>query len=190
MAEPPLIAATRAWVVEHYRMNHYHLENTLEWLLRLEPNASQAMQLAALTHDMERAFEGDDKPVHLDMGGDDAEYYRLHSARSARIVGEFLGAQGADAALIEEVKRLIVAHEIGGWHEANLIQAADSLSFFTVNVDLFVEFIRTGKHTVEQVLSKLDFTLNRIQVPAARELAMPMYQVARERILALQQETP
>ena len=35
-----------------------HADNTLEWLLRLEPDASAALQLAALGHDIDRAIEG------------------------------------------------------------------------------------------------------------------------------------
>jgi hypothetical protein len=185
MADTPLIETTRKWVVEHYTMNHYHLENTLEWLDRLAPAASEAMRLAALTHDMERAFDGPDKPVHENMGDDDAAYYTAHSARSARIVGEFLTEQKADHDLIEAVKRLIIAHEIGGWDEANLVQAADSISFFDVNVGLFEEFIRAGRHTQEEVFAKLEFTLERIQVPAARELALPLYEAAKKRIEAM-----
>ena len=34
-----------------------HAENTLEWLLKLDPAADQALQIAALAHDIERAVE-------------------------------------------------------------------------------------------------------------------------------------
>ena len=34
-----------------------HADNTLEWLLRLQPDAGDALQLAALAHDIERAIE-------------------------------------------------------------------------------------------------------------------------------------
>ncbi|MCP4825755.1 MAG: DUF4202 domain-containing protein, partial [Shimia sp.] len=35
----------------------HHADNTLEWLLRLEPDAGEALQLAALAHDIDRAIE-------------------------------------------------------------------------------------------------------------------------------------
>jgi hypothetical protein len=162
--------------------------NTLEWLDKIAPNATPAMRLAALTHDMERAFDGPDKPVHENMGGDDSAYYEAHSRRSARIVGEFLRKQGADDELVAEVEKLIRAHEVGGWEEANLVQAADSLSFFDVNIDLFLEFIREGRHTVDEVAAKLDFTLARIQVEAAREIARPMYEKAMARLAESQKD--
>jgi hypothetical protein len=177
-----LIEAAHKWVNDNYEMNAYHLVNTLEWLDKIAPDASEAMRLAALTHDMERAFDGPDRPIHENMGGDDAAYYEAHSRRSARIVGEFLREQGADDELVAEVEKLIGAHEVGGWEEANLVQAADSLSFFDVNVPLFLEFIKEGRHTVDEVIAKLDFTLARIQVEAARELATPMYQQAKARL--------
>ncbi|MDL1957887.1 MAG: DUF4202 domain-containing protein, partial [Deltaproteobacteria bacterium] len=34
-----------------------HADNTLEWLLRLAPDAGYALQLAALAHDIDRAIE-------------------------------------------------------------------------------------------------------------------------------------
>lgn len=34
-----------------------HSKNTLEWLLKLKPDADEALQIAALAHDIERAIE-------------------------------------------------------------------------------------------------------------------------------------
>ena len=34
-----------------------HADNTLEWLLRLDPEADDALQIAALAHDIDRAIE-------------------------------------------------------------------------------------------------------------------------------------
>ena len=34
-----------------------HAENTLEWLLKLDPAADQALQIAVLAHDIDRAVE-------------------------------------------------------------------------------------------------------------------------------------
>jgi hypothetical protein len=50
------------------------------------------VRLAALTHDMERAFPGPDSPVLDSL--DDPVYERLHSERSARIVTEWLASHG------------------------------------------------------------------------------------------------
>jgi hypothetical protein len=191
MPDSPLISAARQWVTDVYAYNNYHLLKALEWLERLAPDASEAVRLATLTHDMERAFPGPDQPVHHAIKGfDDHEYNSAHAARSARIVGAWLRKQGADEVLAQEVERLIRVHEDGGWPEANLVQAADSLSFLDVNVDLFLDMVRAGKRTPEEMRVKLDYTYERIQVPHARDLALPYYRRAIERLNALPLEQP
>lgn len=191
MPDSPLITAARQWVTDTYTVNNYHLLKALEWLDRIAPDASEAVRLATLTHDMERAFPGPDQPIHHVLKGfEDQEYNAAHSARSARIVGAWLWEQGADETLVREVERLISVHEDGGWPEANLVQAADSLSFLEVNIDLFLNMMRSGKRTADEVFSKLTYTYERIQVPHARELALPMYEQAKERVAALQAELP
>ncbi len=34
-----------------------HAENVLEWVLKLKPDADEALQIAALAHDIDRAVE-------------------------------------------------------------------------------------------------------------------------------------
>jgi hypothetical protein len=182
--ESPLVAAAKQWVLENYPYNSYHLLNSLEWLDRIAPNSAEAVRLATLTHDMERAFPGPDQPVLKSLV--DAEYHAAHSARSARIVGEWLRAHGAEEPLTRQVEALIGVHEDGGWPEANLVQAADSLSFLDCNVDLFLDRVRAGKWTAADVRAKFDYSYDRIQVPAARELALPLWQRACARLAALE----
>ena len=79
-----LVESARQWVVEHYPYNRDHLVRSFEWVLQLEPNASEAVQLAALTHDMERAFGG---PDAIAIKLNDRAYEEAHSNRSAKIVG-------------------------------------------------------------------------------------------------------
>ena len=186
MDESPLIEAARRWVTESYPYNNYHLLKSLEWLDRLAPHASEAVRLATLTHDMERAFPGPDQPVMTAF--DDPEYLAAHSARSARIVGAWLRTQGGDEELILQVEELIGVHEIGGWPQANLVQAADSLSFLETNIDLFLNMARTGKRTVSEVRAKFDLSYDRIQVPQAKRLALPLLEHANARLAALDAE--
>jgi hypothetical protein len=186
MPDSPLVAAARQWVIDTYPYNSNHLLKTLEWLDRIAPDANEPTRLAALTHDMERAFPGTDQPVHhVIRGFDDHEYNAAHAARSARIVGRWLRNCGTEEAFVQEVERLIQAHEDGGWPEANLVQAADSLSFLEVNVDLFLNMARSGKRTLDEVCVKFDYTYERIQVSQARELALPLYEQARARLETL-----
>jgi hypothetical protein len=183
MPESALVERARRWVIDSYPYNRDHLLRALEWLDRLAPGAREAMRLAALTHDMERAFPGPDSPVMTSL--DDPIYERLHSERSARIVAEWLRAQGADAALVRDVEALILAHEVGGSYEADLVQAADRLSFLETNIDLFLGFVRSGRFTIEDVRIKFEHSYHRIQVPGAKALALPLYEKADARLTSL-----
>ena len=177
--ESPLIPLGRLWVIENYPYNSTHLLKSLEWVDRLAPDASEAVRLATLTHDMERAFGGPDAiPIKLN----DRAYEEAHSNRSARIVGEWLRANGADEDLAESVESLIRAHEWGGSPDANLVQAADSLSFLQTNVDLMLGFAKSGKYSPADIARKFDQMYERIQLPAAKALARAMWEEAKSRL--------
>src|SRR2546421_9031882 len=103
------------------------------------------MLLAALTHDMERAFPWPDSPSLDPKDGVDNPVYNIaHSERSARIVSSYLREQGASQESIEEVARLIRAHEYSGGGEEDYVQAACSLRFFDVNGDVFFGWVDGG----------------------------------------------
>ncbi len=184
MSDSPssLVGRAHAWVVDNYPYNSYHLVKSLEWLDRIAPAASEAVRLATLTHDMERAFGGPDAiPILMN----DRAYEKAHSDRSARIVGEWLRANGADPDLVSDVEDLIRVHEWGGWPDANLVQAADSLSFLETNIDLMIGFVKSGKYPLPVIASKIEGMYTRIQIPAARTLAQPMWEQARARLTSL-----
>jgi hypothetical protein len=186
MNDASLVETAVEWVVATYTYNNYHLVDSLKWLDRIAPSSAESVRLATLTHDMERAFPGPDQPVMKSLVDD--EYNRVHSERSARIVGAWLREQGSGERLASEVEDLIRAHEDGGWEEANLVQAADSLSFLNCNVDLFLKFARNGKWAVTEVRHKFNHSYERIQVPRARELALPMLEQANARLALLEDE--
>ena len=175
----------RKWVNTHYEHGGTHLLQTEVWLQRLKSDASEEMLLAALTHDMERAFPGPDSPS-LDPrdGVDNPDYNIAHSERSARIVSEYLREQGASQESIEQVARLIRAHEYGGDEEENYVQAADSLSFLEVNVDVFLGWMDAGneKWNADAVRAKFSWMYERIQIPQARDLARPLYEEAMRKL--------
>ena len=188
MSESPLVLAAQRWVVENYPYNRTHLLRTLEWLDRLAPNAREAVRIAALTHDMERAFPGPDSPVMTSL--DDPVYDRLHSERSARVVSAWLRSQEASEELVRDVTDLILVHETGGGAEADLVQAADRLSFLDTNIDLFLDFVRAGRFSADDVRAKFDHSYARIRIPSAKALALPLYERAGERLAVLQLTPP
>lgn len=165
-----------AWIAPYW--NATHLVRTLDWLLRLDPEAGLALRLAALTHDMERHFPGGPTPNLSVEPEEDMEYRRLHSERSARIVGQWLREQGAKESLVAEVERLIYAHEVGGSADEDLLQAADSLSFLETNAELVASWYRSGRCRKERAKAQHRWMLERIKVPRAQELARPLYEEA------------
>jgi hypothetical protein len=188
MTESSLVEAARRWVVEKYPYNRDHLVCALDWLDRIAPGSHEAVRLAALTHDMERAFPGPDSPEMKSLN--DPVYNRLHSERSARIVGTWLRGNGASDALVHNVETLILAHETGGWLEADLVQASDSLSFFDTNIDLFLGFVREGRFSAADVRWKFEHCYYRIRIPHAKALALPRFEEAGAKLARLEHGLP
>jgi len=175
----------REWVCAKYEQGARHLLQAEVWLQRLQPEASEELLLAALTHDMERAFPGPDSPsLDPKQGIDNPTYNIAHSERSARIVSAYLREQGASDECVEQVARLIRAHEYGGDEDENLVQAADSLSFLEVNVDVFLGWMDAGdeRWNADAVDAKFTWMYERIQILQARELAKPLYEEAMRKL--------
>ncbi len=184
-SERELLERARSWVAPYW--NARHLYRTVDWLFVLEPRASLPLRLAALTHDMERHYPAPDAPrMDARLGIPNRDYERQHQERSARIVAAWLTEQGADPTLVAAVRDLVAAHEWGGWPEADLLQAADSLSFLEVNAERFVRFGLTGErgYTPERVARHFRYMAERVRVPLARQLA----EVLLQRALAMLEE--
>ncbi|GBE06012.1 hypothetical protein BMS3Abin10_01654 [bacterium BMS3Abin10] len=114
-----------------------HAENTLEWLLKLDPDADQALQIAALAHDIDRAVE-DQKVRQSDFDDYDA-FKAAHARSSANILREILLECGVALATIDETCRLVALHEAGGDTRSDLLKDADSISYFEVNMPLYYQ---------------------------------------------------
>jgi NADPH:quinone reductase-like Zn-dependent oxidoreductase len=183
-----LVAAADDWVGEVHP-HVPHMRRTLDWLLVLDPSAGIALQIAALTHDIERAFPGEQTPPSQDDPAS-PEYNGWHQERSARMVGDWLMARDAGPGLIREVVALIGAHEFGGWADADLLQAADSLSFLEVQVDGFARRVADGRLSAASAERKLRFMHDRMRIPRARELAGPMLDAGLARLAATTPGTP
>ena len=112
-----------------------HSRNTLEWLLKLKPDAGDELQIAALGHDIERALT-DSKVQRTDFANYD-EFKVAHARNSAEILREIMLVYGVKEYIIEDVYHLVCLHETGGEPRADLIKDADSISFFEVNLPLY-----------------------------------------------------
>ncbi len=117
-----------------------HAENTLKWLLMLEPEADPALQIAALAHDIDRAVKR--RKVHRPDFKCYEAFKAAHARNGARILRELLGKCGVADSVADETCRLVTLHEIGGDTRSDLLKDADSISFFEVNLPFY--FKREG----------------------------------------------
>lgn len=117
-----------------------HAENTLQWLLRLCPDADLALRLAALAHDIERS-----RPDRL-RRQDFSDYDRfkaMHAAIGARMAARLFRQAAVERGVRREACRLIRLHESGGDERSDLLKDADSISFFDHNLPAY--FQREGR---------------------------------------------
>jgi hypothetical protein len=175
-ARSELEAAAEAWVADYF--NARHLLRTRDWVVVLDPTAGEALRIAALTHDIERREPGGPRLDPRTQAWDDADYLREHSERSATMVDRWLASCGAEEQLRKRVTDLILHHETGGTPAASRLQAADSLSFLEVNAGRARAWVEEGRCSLDQAQAKLDWMLERIRIPHARELARPLHQGA------------
>lgn len=112
-----------------------HADNTLEWLLRLQPDAGDALQLAALAHDIERAVE-ETKVRRADFD-DYAAFKAAHARNGVGILRPILTTCGVERQIADEACRLVEVHEVGGDPGSDLLKDADSISYFDVNLTLY-----------------------------------------------------
>lgn len=117
-----------------------HAENTLHWVLKLDPQADQALQIAALAHDIDRAVS-ERKVRRADFADYDA-FKDAHARNGAVILREIMESCGVEHSVGEEACRLVTLHETGGDARSDLLKNADSISYFEVNMPLY--FKREG----------------------------------------------
>jgi hypothetical protein len=154
-----------------------HFVRTVHWLKVLSPDADEALLVAAVAHDIERAFRQKDMAEKRSAGWTSIEFFRPHEERGAEITIDFLKQLNVNDNFIEKVKTLISRHEEGGNDDQNLLKDADSISFFETNISSFLEgkSLEMGKEKIKQ---KFDWMYNRITSPKAKQVAQPYYEAA------------
>ena len=146
-----------------------HALNVREWVLRLRPEAGDALLLAALAHDIERAVP--DIKVQRSRFNDYDEFKRRHAENSARFMARLMQKYPVPEPLRQRVLFLIRHHEFGadGDEEAKLLQDADSLSFFETNLPAYLK--REGK---EETFRRMQWGYRRLS-PRGRKCLKAMH---------------
>jgi hypothetical protein len=144
------------------RADYNHALDVWQWMLRLDPNASGAAQLAALFHDVERLVsEPDARVEHL--AADYQQFKDAHAAGGVAMTATELTAAGVDAMTVARVSELVAAHERSSEEaEVALLNDADALSFFSLNSHGYASYFGP-----EQTRKKVAYTWHRMR-PSAR----------------------
>ena len=110
------------------------------------PTPAKRCGVAALTHDMERHFPGGPQLDMATQRPDDEDVQpgalRALGSDRRRLAPRGGGGRGARG---RGRARSILAHEFGGWHEADVLQAADSISLLETNQDVAQKWVREGR---------------------------------------------
>lgn len=165
------------------RADYRHALDTWQWVLRLEPGASLAVQIAALFHDVERlASEADARPesgADGDGEGGYGTYKARHARASATAAREALAELPVPPGTARAAVELIAAHDRPGGVEGlarqrsgrpgqgelALLEDADALSFLTLNALGY-----RGYHGPERAARKTAWTLRRLSSRGWRHL--------------------
>lgn len=154
-------------IIKNSRRPDYldHAITTREWLLKLEPTATEELKMSAFGHDIERCFfakmiEVADEPY--------LSYKTRHAQRCADILSSLMLGMGFSQESAEKVHHYVSLHEEGGDRECDLIRDADSLSFMSNNLPHYLE--ENGK---KRTAEKVSFMYNRAS-DRAKELIKTM----------------
>ena len=177
-------ALAAEWVAPYGQVKH--LMRARDWVVYLDPAATAEMRVAAMTHDIERMFPGGPVLRHADGDWDNPFYLFPHALRSAEAVGMWLGALGPVSAQVSagEVRRLVALHEVGGLRGADVVQAADSLSYLETLAGLTGRWVLDGTCSRDAAAGKLQYSVDRIRVPAARQPAGQLLEWAMDQLPA------
>ena len=120
--------------------DYVHSKNTLDWLVKLKPDADESLKIAALGHDIERAIEK--RKVRSKDYKHFEAFKTAHALNSANILKEIMQECGVNQKTIDDVYFLVCHHETGGTKEINILMNADSISYFQVNLPHY--FVRNN----------------------------------------------
>jgi hypothetical protein len=140
-----------------------HSEKTLEWLLKLRPDADEILQLAALGHDVERARP--DRLIESQFKIYD-EFKAAHAKKGGEIIAQILQGFGYSNADVARAQKLVTEHEFSSSdQDVQVLSDADSISYFDYNIHFFVK-----RHTAEEIRDKIRFMYQRASLRARKEI--------------------
>ena len=132
--------------ISEYSEDIFHSMNTLEWVLQLKPDADDALQIAALGHDIERGIGK--RRISASAYETYDEFKQAHALNSAEILVELMEESGIDQGIVDDVAHLVANHESGGDKREEVLKDANVISFFHVCLPLYYD--RRGYETTQK----------------------------------------
>jgi hypothetical protein len=133
-----------------------HAQLVHKWVLKLKPDADEALEISALAHDIDRAITGITEKDLTDYSKID-DFKKEHAKRSAQFISEILRNHNYSEDVIIKVVKLVENHEVGGDPETNILRNADSISYFEGNIPIYLK--RNGR---DRTKGKIKFMYKRI----------------------------
>jgi len=155
-----------------------HFQRTVYWATQLKTDVDEAIQIAAYSHDIQRAFRSTNtENTFKGLEMNDPEFLRAHQEQGARIITDFLRNKGYNRINVQRVYNMVLHHEEGGEDESDLIKDSDSLSYFDTNVTKHIHktSLVIGK---DKIRRKIEWMFERISSSRAKEIARPKYEEA------------
>jgi hypothetical protein len=115
------------------------------------------------------------------FGLSDPKFFRDHEEKWAEIIWDFLNDIWAQESFIHEVKNLVARHEEGWDTDQNILQAADSISFFEDQELPNIEKMLKKETTLDwiaKIKAKVNRMYERIKIPLAKDMAKLWYEKA------------
>lgn len=139
------------------RADYNHALDVWQWVLRLAPNASTALQFAALFHDIERLLSEAD--ARIEQYAANYQHFKdEHARKGAATAQEILHGAAIAGNVADRAAAIIVAHEQRSDDaESAILNDADALSFFSLNSSGYADYFGPA-----QTRKKIAWTLNRM----------------------------
>jgi hypothetical protein len=162
-------------VIEKAEDHHdlIHAQKTVYWIRELKPSADEALLVAGVLHDIERAIYGDWK-----KGTSDPEALLKHQNMSAQEAEKFLRQENASEEMIGRVKYLISYHEVGGDEDQNILCDADCLAWFEDKAVRNIKKHKIQNKPKEEMKEKLNYLMSIISTKKAKKIAKKYYEEA------------
>lgn len=120
-----------------FELEGAHSLDTLKWVKKINKGADESLQIAALAHDIDRGIE----PKITRIDGESYENYKKrHAKRSSQLISKLMTKYGYSKDLIDKTSHLVENHEVGGEIESDILMDADSISFFSCNIEWYFRY--------------------------------------------------